>query len=439
MNYKATFIFLLLLILVPAASAFNLTEIHIRINQSGDAVIIANFDESPAEFFGVQSAGIAGSAFLIDPITVGSMRNISILCNDYGVAMFSVEHFAEVKGTQYETPFVNMTSIPFENVMTSVIPISLNPEVTVIFPDGYYVQEKADGAIQPINHTLGPQQENNAPEPSRQCPAKKDLPLSGVLPDKLAPAASVVAGITLTAAGLSAFGSSINLWFGRILAFLENAVGGVFGKKVENEGKGIRTLDYYTERRAFWGFSVREVIVLVFGAFIFGILFFFAARDPVDLALITIYIIMGGIALILHELAHWYMTRRFECYTEVRFWGLGTIIMVITSWLFGNVFAQPTLTLVRHRQPLDKRSTALIMLAGPLLSLLIAFLCLCLVPLGGVFMTAGMIGFMINLLTAVFEFLPISPCDGSDIWSWSGWIWALFFLPLIGIYLVVTL
>lgn len=438
MYYKAPLFFLLLMLLAPAASAFDLREVHIRIDQSGDAVITAIFEETPAEYIGVRSAGIAGSTILRDKINIRSNGDVSLVCNDYGVAMLSVKNFAEVKGKRYETPFINLSSIRVENTIAPMTPISLSPDVTIIFPDGYYVQEKADGAIQPVSHTLGPQRKKAAPEPSRQCRAKKDLPLSGVVPDELAPAASVAAGIALTGIGLSAFGSSVSLWFGHLAAFLQNAAGGVIASKLAAKDKERHTLDYYTERRAFLGFSVREVFVLAFGALLIGVLFFFATRDPVDPALIGIYIIMGGVALIIHELGHWYLTRRFECYTEVRFWGLGAVIMVMTSWLFGNVFAQPTLTLVRHRQPLDQRSTGLIMLAGPLLSVLIALLCLCLVPLGGVFMTAGMIGFMINMLTGVFELLPISPCDGSDVRSWSLGVWALVFLPLMVFYLIVT-
>jgi hypothetical protein len=436
-NQKALCIFFLLL-LVPVVSAFDLQQVYIRIDQSGDAVVTANFEETPVEYIGVRSAGVAGTTFLRDQINIGSNGDISILCNDYGVAMLSVEHFAEINGKRYETPFIDLSSNPVENTIASVTQISLNPEVTIIFPDGYYVREKADGAIQPVSHTLGPQKKTAAPEPSRQCRAKKELPLSGIVPDELAPAAAVGTGVVLTGIGLSAFGSSLSLWFGHLIAFLQNAFGGLFAGKIASKDKGMRTFDYLTERRAFWGFSVREVITLVIGALLIGILFFFAARNPIDPVLIGIYIVMGGFALIIHEMGHWYLTRKYQCFTEVRFWGLGAMIMVITSWLFGNVFAQPTMTLVRHREPLDKRSLGLIMLSGPVLSELIALFCLCLIPLGGLFRTAGIIGFSINMLAGVFEMLPISPCDGKEVRAWSWVIWALVFLPLIVIYLIVT-
>jgi Zn-dependent protease len=55
-----------------------------------------------------------------------------------------------------------------------------------------------------------------------------------------------------------------------------------------------------------------------------------------------------------------------------------------------------------------------------------------------VFRTAGIIGFSINMLTGVYELLPISPCDGKEVKEWNWIIWALIFIPLMVIYLIVT-
>jgi Zn-dependent protease len=437
-QHKVPVFFLLLIFLVPQTSAFDLQEVHIRIDRAGDAVITARFEETPAEYLGIRAAGVAGIALLQDQIRSGPTGGVTVLCSDYGVAVLRVRQFAAVNGDRFETPFIDLSPGKDGSSTGSGTSRSLNPRVTLVFPDGYSHRQDADGTIRPVSHTLGPQQAAD-PEPSEGCRTRKDLPSSPYIPDELAPAASVAAGITLTGIGLTAVGSWISLWLGHLVTFLQNAVGGVVANKLAAKDKGRHTIDYYTERRAFLGFSVREALVLVAGALLIGILFLFAARDPVDPILIGIYIVMGGLALIVHELGHWYLTRRYGCYTEVRFWGLGAVIMLITSWLFGNVFAQPTMTLVRHHQPLDRRSTALIMLAGPLVSVLIALLCLCLVPLGGIFRTAGMIGFMINLLTGVFELLPVPPCDGSEVRSWSTGVWLLIFLPLMGIYLVVTI
>jgi Zn-dependent protease len=426
-NTRAFCLVLLLMLLVPVSSAFDLRQVSIRIEESGDAVITAVHDENPAEYLGLRSASMAGTTLFEKQVFSGPVGDVSILCSDYGVTMLRVRQFAQVTGSSYETPLIEFST-----------PLSLSPEVTIIFPDGYYEQQTADGAIRPVVHTLGAQTTTGAPQPERQCRAKKDLPLSGILPDELAPAASVAAAITLTAAAAGLAGGAINLWFGNLIAFLEEAAGDVIANRLQEKGKEGRTLDYYTERRAFLGFSVREVIVLIAGSLLIGILFFYATRDPPDPAVIAIYIFIGGVALILHEVGHWYVTRRYASYTEVKFWGMGAVIMVLTAWLCGNVFAQPTLTMARHHQKPDRRSSALIMLAGPAVSVLIALACLCLVPFGGTLATAGMIGFMINLTTGIFELLPIPPCDGSEIRQWNPAVWVLVFLPLMILYLAVT-
>jgi Zn-dependent protease len=148
---------------------------------------------------------------------------------------------------------------------------------------------------------------------------------------------------------------------------------------------------------------------------------------------------MGGIALMMHEVAHWYFNRQYSATTEVQFWGLGAIIMALTAWLFGSVFSQPTLTTVESREPLPKKVLAYITLAGPALSLLIAILCLLIIPLGGLFRTAGTIGLSVNMLTAVFSLLPVKPCEGHDVYLWSKAVWAVAFFPLLVLYFLVNL
>ena len=50
-----------------------------------------------------------------------------------------------------------------------------------------------------------------------------------------------------------------------------------------------------------------------------------------------------------------------------------------------------------------------------------------------------MLGFSINLLAAVFELLPITPCDGKDVFSWNKFVWVLVFFPLVLVYFLVNI
>ena len=265
----------------------------------------------------------------------------------------------------------------------------------------------------------------------------KNLPLSWLIPNEFAPAASIVSGIAL--AGLAAaLGPSLSGLWDMILAFLKNAIGGnLTGRYMEKEKEACREETSPVKR--YRGFSRIELLVLAAGAIILGLLFLFADRKPFDPAFIVIYIVMGGIALILHELGHIVVERRYGVTTQVRFWGTGTIIMALTAWLFGNVFAQPYFTGTRNDESLDKKKAGLIMLAGPGVSVIVAVLCLALIPLGGIFATAGLVGFVMNLMTAVFEMLPIAPCEGKTVFSWKPVTWACFFIPVFIAYIVVTM
>ena len=209
--------------------------------------------------------------------------------------------------------------------------------------------------------------------------------------------------------------------------------------RIADKQKEKRTFSENYDRKLLLGFTHRELIVIAIGATVIGALFYFAARLPLNLVAIVIYIVMGGIALMTHEMAHWYMNRKYQSTTEIQFYGMGTIIMALTSWLFGSVFGQPTLTLVHEKIPLEKQNLGRIMLAGPVPRIIIACACLMLIPLGGLFSIAGIIGFSINLLQAVFEMLPIKPCDGKDVYHWNKAIWAVFFIPLILLYFLVNL
>lgn len=266
----------------------------------------------------------------------------------------------------------------------------------------------------------------------------KNLPLSGIVPDELAPVAAAGLGIALT--GLAAlFSSPLNGLIGQLVAFLKTSLGGMVSGRVASEEKGHRQVISGETEPLYLGFSQKELLVLVTGALLVGGLFLFADRKPFEPVMITIYVIMGGIALVLHEIAHWYYERKFSCRTEIQFWGIGTIIMVLTAWLFGNVFSQPFLTIVQSHTPREKRSVGLIMLSGPMLSVLVACACLVLVPMGGLFATAGWTGFIMNLTTGVFELLPVTPCEGKDIFSWNRLLWLGVFLPLFGFYLLATI
>jgi Zn-dependent protease len=270
---------------------------------------------------------------------------------------------------------------------------------------------------------------------------KGPLPLSPYLPDKSAPLAAVVAGITISILGTMASGSSAvaRVW-DRIVELFKKFLGtetiGLMNV-TEIEKRGIRPAENL--QALILGLSSREILVIILSACGFAAAFLLQDQFELRLTTVIIYVCAGGIATILHDLAHKYAAYRCGCITEYQFWSLGAVTMVFTAWLFGNAFAKPSRTLIRSDKALKPEEAARIRLAGPLMSMGLAIVSLFLIPLGGLFVVAGSAGFSMNLLNSVFSLVPVKPNDGVEVYAWNKLVWAGMFIPLLAFYLYIYL
>jgi Zn-dependent protease len=267
------------------------------------------------------------------------------------------------------------------------------------------------------------------------------LPISPLIPDVYAPLAAVVAGVMVSIIGTTAGGSAALSWiWDKITQLLEKFLGseitGLMNSS-EIEKRGIHPSENLSA--IVLGLSSREMLVIVISAFIFAAAFIIQNQLDLDLVPVLIFVCVGGITTILHDLAHKYGAYRHGCITEYKVWGLGTVTMLSTAWLLGNAFAKPSRTLVRSEKILLPKEAAIIKLAGPLMSLGVAIVSLFLIPLGGLFAVAGSAGFSMNLLNSVFSLVPVKPNDGVEIYAWNKLAWAVVFIPLIAFYLYIYL
>ena len=265
------------------------------------------------------------------------------------------------------------------------------------------------------------------------------LPLSPIIPDAYAPLAAVAAGVAISIAGAMAGGSTAvsQLWekiIGLFQKFLGAETTGLLNA-TEIEKRSLRPAENLSD--VLLGLSSREMLVI--GISTLGFAVAFILQDRLELNLITaiIFVCAGGIATILHDLAHKYSAYRTGCITEFQFWSLGTVTMLSTAWLFGNAFAKPSRTLIRSGKALTPEESAIIRLAGPLVSIVVAVVSLFLIPLGGLFVIAGSAGFTMNLLNGLFSLVPVKPNDGVEVYAWNKVIWACMFIPLIVFYLYI--
>jgi Zn-dependent protease len=123
---------------------------------------------------------------------------------------------------------------------------------------------------------------------------------------------------------------------------------------------------------------------------------------------------------------------------EYKFWGLGAVIMFVTAIIFGTIYAFPSRTIVNDPGKLSPKERAIIYGSGPMLSFGVFVFFLLLTPIGGTVATIALLACSMNLLTAVYSFMPFVPMDGSHVLKWKRPVWALIFLPMLALYIVMT-
>ncbi|MCU0861106.1 MAG: M50 family metallopeptidase [Methanomassiliicoccales archaeon] len=188
------------------------------------------------------------------------------------------------------------------------------------------------------------------------------------------------------------------------------------------------------------GFSLREIMVVTVAAVLLAISYLIAKKqDWLDLGIVLSFLLVAGIAILLHDLTHRYVAARYGAVAEYRFWGLGMVLMVITSVLFGVVYAYPARTVINDPKKLTPKQQAVVYGAGPMVSLVVFGAFLLLVPLGGWFLPIALMACSMNLLSAVYSLMPFEPMDGRQVMKWKKLAWALTFLPLLALFMVMTI
>ncbi len=148
---------------------------------------------------------------------------------------------------------------------------------------------------------------------------------------------------------------------------------------------------------------------------------------------------MGGFVLVLHDLTHRYYATKYNADVEYKFWGLGTLIMFITAFFIGVVFAVPARTVINNDdKKLDTRQQAIIYLSGPMMSTALAVGFILLVPVGGFLATVCLLGVSMNLLAALYSMMPVDPLDGSKVFVWKKPAWAVVFIPILVLYFLAV-
>jgi PKD repeat protein/Zn-dependent protease len=264
---------------------------------------------------------------------------------------------------------------------------------------------------------------------------EKNLPTSGFIPPQFMALAAVLTSfffifVNLLISNIGAL-SQIGSKFAK---FFMDLAGGHAVEKLSDAEIEKRKIEVQQRDRHFLGLSAAEIIIIEVAVIMIALAFVIADRIELTLGNILIYILVGAISVVLHDFAHRYFATKHGHDADTQFWGLGTIIMFVTAWLYGNAFAQSYRNLVNRKGEDNIKEMGIEMVAGPCISIILMILFLALTRLGGLYAIAGGVGFTINLITAVYSLMPIETMDGGTIWKWNRSVYLLLFVPMIAFY-----
>jgi Zn-dependent protease len=439
-------IFLILIVVAPVA-ALDLKTVDIVVDSNGDALMKVSYSNNLLETAAIATNYGGMRQKVENRFSDAIGKDTSTRCIGPGSTVFSIRNFADMSGNAFTTPRMDLGKIPdglgYSFGFIGVGDVS--PDITIAFPDNTSRQFSQSTIIPLVTYTLRSDGVTRGP------PVLPDEMQCGTPADLIAvkkPFAAVATGIAVAviagnmAAGAAATANTAtaqSAFMGKITAFFQKLFGNIVTSRFSTEEMKRRKISAVERNSVFLGFSAIEILAAVTGAVIFGVSFMVAKGSWLDPTTFSIFFIVSGFGIAIHEMAHRFVASRNKGISEFKFWELGTVIMLVTGALFGLVFAKPYRTVISNAATLEKRSLGIIMLAGPVISVVLALLFLTLIPLGGIYSDIGTAGFSVNLLSAVYAMMPFNPMDGEKIYSWSHARWAVVFVPLFLFYLLILL
>lgn len=269
-------------------------------------------------------------------------------------------------------------------------------------------------------------------------PVNGNLPASAFIPPQFMALAAVVTSIAILVVQIIVANIPL-LWqvLLKFSRFFTELIGGHAVEKISEKEIAARKLAVRKMEQHYFGLSATEVLVIEIAVIIVALAFMLADRVELTLGMVLLYLVVGAVSVMLHDFAHRFFATRHGQDADTQFWGLGTLIMFLTAWLFGNPFAQPYRNLVNRNDGGAPERVGIEMVAGPVVSIILTFVFLGMVMLGGTWAVAGGIGFTINLIMAVYSLMPIETMDGLAIWRWNKGLYLALFVPMIVFYFYV--
>jgi photosystem II stability/assembly factor-like uncharacterized protein len=124
--------------------------------------------------------------------------------------------------------------------------------------------------------------------------------------------------------------------------------------------------------------------------------------------------------------------RYLGVWTENRLWYLGLVLFVITAFVFGMPFSNPSRT-VYYEPEITKRREGIVASVAILITLGFAAIFFVLLTCG--FTLIGSMGMGICFILALIDTFPFSPMNGKAVYKHNKAIWATMFVATLAIYI----
>ncbi len=121
-----------------------------------------------------------------------------------------------------------------------------------------------------------------------------------------------------------------------------------------------------------------NIAVSLVGAIIFGLAYTFKSPSSSSqiIQVFAILTFIGGVVITVPKGIQYLAASKVGMAAEYRVWWGGVLIIflttLVTGTLLGNIFGQPVKTAIEREQDYEKKKLALVMLIGPLMSLVLS-------------------------------------------------------------------
>jgi Zn-dependent protease len=179
-------------------------------------------------------------------------------------------------------------------------------------------------------------------------------------------------------------------------------------------------------------FSKEEIKDLLISVFVITLIFSFLF----GWGLFPVLLLVVVIAFAFHELAHKFVAMKFGCVAFYKMWFQGLLFSLLFALLMAiaglkfAIIAPGAVIIFPYKfgrwafkeARLTQKEMGLISFSGPAVNLFFGMLFLS-IPHEATYLIGS-----VNAILAFFNLFPIPPLDGSKIFAWKPWFWALLFI-----------